>query len=111
MATSSVQWNAKKIEAGVRNYITRGARKAGRLLRDDARQRAPRRTGLLKKSIRHAVRSSRRQKKIIIRVGFLPAAFYGRFLQLGTTKLAPREIINLQANQRAIVQAILRGGR
>lgn len=112
MATSSVQWYNRQVESKIRNHVLRGARAAGRALRDDARQRAPVRTGLLRRrGIRHAVRSSRRRQTITIRVGFTPDGFYGRFLQQGTRTITPRTIIDLEANEREVVRAIIRGGR
>ena len=111
MATSSVAWYNRQVSSKVTNHVRRGVRKAGRILRDDARSTAPVRSGTLRRNIRHAVKSSRRRKLIQLKVGFLPDAFYGRFLQLGTAKLPPRVIIDLEANERAIITAILRGGR
>ena len=111
MATSQVQWFNRQVEGKVRNHVLRGSRAAGRLLRDDARAKAPRRTGQLRRGIRHAVQSSRRRQIVTIRVGFNELAFYGRFLQQGTRFISPRVIIDLEANERAIVNAILRGGR
>lgn len=109
--TVEVKWFNKQVQQQVTNHLLRGARAAGRTMRDDARSNAPVRTGKLKKQIRHAVRRSRRRQTITIRVGFTPAGFYGRFLQQGTHTIAPRNIIDLEANEAQIVRNILRGGR
>ena len=109
--TVSIDWQGPKVRQQVTNHLLRGARAAGRALRDDARAKAPRRTGKLKKQIRHSVRRSRRRQIITIRVGFTPEGFYGRFLQQGTRFIAPRTIIDLEANEAQIVRSILRGGR
>lgn len=79
---------------------TKVVREAARKLRDDARSRAPERTGALKRSITY-----RSKGKLEAEVG--PTLFYGRFVEHGTSKMAPQAFMGpaTDAAEEAFAQA------
>jgi len=72
-----------------------------------------RRTGLLRKEIKHAVSARQSRKEITIKIGPTFRAFYGRFLQFGTRFSAARPFVDTPVMQRAkqVAMRILVRGR
>ncbi len=87
-----------QFEVNLRKKIARKAiRKAAKPVRDTAIARAPVDTGLLKKSIKvRAMKRSRKNKhtvavRVVTGEGFFKGeAFYGGFLEYGTTRMRAR---------------------
>jgi len=73
----------EKIPADIeRKAMRKGARAAGLVIQEEAKARAPRRTGKLQKNINLVVRK-RRDGRISALVGLGSDAFYGKFLERG----------------------------
>lgn len=114
-------WDTRPFRRDLNNYLMRNARKSGRTLRDEVRKtvsargtsdpgQAPgRRTGALKKSIRHVVKRSRSRQEISIRVG--SGLFYSRFLEKGTKFVRARPFLarNFERLTRRMIAILVRG--
>lgn len=77
---------AAELELASAEVVAKGTkvvREAARQLRDDARSRVPVRTGSLRSSITY-----RSKGPLAAEVG--PTLFYGRFVEHGTSKMAPQ---------------------
>ncbi len=80
----------RRLEGRVARKIVRDAtRKGAQALRKEIRAAAPRRTGFLRRHIRYRT-TSRSPTHYTISVGPDRGAFYGRFVELGTQKMAAR---------------------
>lgn len=78
------RWEGPKVEKEIFNQVRREARGAGRHVRDVMRKEAPRRTGFLRKNIKHAISARRTSRTVSIKVGAAFKAFYAGFIQFGT---------------------------
>ena len=116
MARFDLKWEQPRVERNVFNAIRRNARAAGRHVRDEMRKQVSqtggrrgsspgspplRRTGLLRKEIKHAVSARQNRKQVTIKIGPTFRAFYGRFLQFGTKYSAARPFVDTSVMQRA----------
>ena len=74
------------LEKKAQRAVLRAAlRKAGRIVQKEARERAPKRVGTLKKNIA-AKLSVREAGNSYVDVGYRKKAFYGRFVEKGTKR-------------------------
>ncbi len=91
--TKDLITSLKKLPLNIQKNVMVGATRAGaNVIRDDARSRVRKKTGRLKKSIGLIKRKSKRTEVIFTvspRIGGRNDGFYGRFLEFGTSKLAP----------------------
>lgn len=82
-----------------RDALRPAMRQAANLVRDEARQRVPRRTGLLRKNIITNVKID--AKGAVAKVRVRSKAFYGRFVELGTKFLPARPFLRPALDQKA----------
>ena len=86
--------------AGAKRSVRKGLRAMSNVVRDEARRRAPVETGLLQKSIRTAdtgITATGWSFAVDVR----DQAFYGRFLEYGTSKMAARPFMRPAAESAA----------
>jgi len=104
----ALQRDFADLTAKMQRQVLRAAlQKSARLVARSAKQKVPRRTGALQKAIgtRTSVRSATAESTI----GFNRKAFYGRFIELGTSKMAAKPFLRpaLDENQRQIVDTFI----
>lgn len=83
-----------------RRALRKGMRQGANVVRDEARAKAPLDTGLLKRQIRTRERSEE-NGDMRFAVEVTRSAFYGRFLEYGTSKLAARPFLRPAAESKA----------
>lgn len=85
-----------------RRALRKGMRQGANIVRDEVRNKAPVRTGNLKRSIRTR---ERREENGWMRfaVEVRRRAFYGRFLEYGTSKMTAKPFIRPAASEKADV--------
>lgn len=87
-----LQRKLRELPLRVQNAVLRkGLRAAANVVRDEARRRAPVRTGNLRRNIATSVSVRRGQGSAT--VGPKPKAYYGMFVELGTSKMAARPFL------------------
>lgn len=119
-----LQAKLAKLPKKVANKIQRqGIRKGAKIIQEEARRLVPRKSGLLRKSIKVRVPKKKRRGEIIISVqtgslgDFKGKSFYGAFVEYGTSKMAARPFMRPAADNKkqaatdAIVQSIREGIR
>jgi HK97 gp10 family phage protein len=82
-----------------RRALRNGMRAGANVIRDEARAKAPVDTGLLKRQIRTRERSED-EGNMRFAVEITRSAFYGRFLEYGTSKLAARPFLRPAAETK-----------
>ncbi|MFK7089403.1 HK97-gp10 family putative phage morphogenesis protein [Chromobacterium violaceum] len=93
-----------------RKILRRGLRKGAALVRDEARRRVRRRSGLLAKSITVASsRGSGQRGAVAYKVGLRSRAWYGRYLEYGHVKRGRGEKIAGGERRRAATREVLKG--
>ena len=75
-----------------RRALRKGMRKGANVVRDEARAKAPVKTGNLKRKIRTRERSEQ-DGNMRFAVEVPRSAFYGRFLEYGTSKMAAKPFL------------------
>ncbi|WP_043616876.1 HK97-gp10 family putative phage morphogenesis protein [Chromobacterium violaceum] len=93
-----------------RKILRRGLRKGAALVRDEARRRVRRRSGLLAKSITVASsRGSGQRGAVAYKVGLRSRAWYGRYLEYGHVKRGRGQKIAGGERRRAATREVLKG--
>ena len=83
----------RKMGRAVATDILRDAgRQASEVIAEDARRRAPVKSGKLQKNIR--VRGGRGRKEIVFRIGNTKRAFYARWVEQGTKSFGPKPYVH-----------------
>lgn len=82
-----------------RRALRKGMRKGANVVRDEARAKAPIDTGLLKRHIRTRERSEE-NGDLRFAVEITRSAFYGRFLEYGTSKMAAKPFLRPAAENK-----------
>lgn len=98
----------KQLEDSIAGATLEKAALAGaEIVREDASRRAPRRTGNLAKNIVTET-AEKSRTKAVVNVGPNKKAWYGRFVELGTSKMAPKPYLMpaFEANKRKAEQVI-----
>ena len=85
-----------------RRALRKGMRKGANVVRDEARAKAPVRTGKLRKAIRTRERSED-AGNMRFAVEVPRRAFYGRFLEYGTSKMAAKPFLRPAAEGKTEV--------
>ena len=83
-----------------RRALRKGMRQGANVIRDDARARAPKKSGLLKRSIRTRERRGD-VGNIRFDIEVRQRAFYGRFLEYGTSKMSAKPFLRPAAESKA----------
>jgi HK97 gp10 family phage protein len=99
----------RALEASIAGgHLVEAARAASEVVRTEASRRAPRRTGKLASSIVAEIRSKSRDRAEIS-VGPGKEAFYGMFVEMGTSKMAAQPFLRPALDEsRAEVEASVR---
>ncbi|AVG16327.1 hypothetical protein CFN79_10975 [Chromobacterium vaccinii] len=93
-----------------RKILRRGLRKGAALVRDEARRRVRRRSGLLAKSITVASsRGSGQRGAVAYKIGLRSRAWYGRYLEYGHVKRGRGQKIAGGERRRAATREVLKG--
>lgn len=93
-----------------RKILRRGLRKGAALVRDEARRRVRRRSGLLAKSITVASsRGSGQRGAVAYKIGLRSRAWYGRYLEYGHVKRGRGQKIVGGERRRAATREVLKG--
>ncbi|OHX20507.1 hypothetical protein BI344_08585 [Chromobacterium sphagni] len=93
-----------------RKILRRGLRKGAALVRDEARRRVQRRSGLLAKSIVVASsRGSGQRGAVAYKVGLRSRAWYGRYLEYGHVKRGRGQKIAGGERRRTATREVLKG--
>lgn len=109
--------NLKKINRTASGRALRRAAKQGaEVIVQEAKRRAPVDTGLLRKSIRSKFKK-RRSESVTVEIGPSEKAYYGYFVEFGTSKMAARPFLRPAADacyrqaaeetKQAVVEAVL----
>ena len=91
MSKVITEWRAKEVLAEISGRVASGMDKAASFAAEQARGKAPRQTGKLATSIAYEVKA--RGSEITGYVGTGSKVFYGRFVEMGTRKLAARPFL------------------
>lgn len=92
MAQFVTEWNDRALIAQISGRVLNGMDKACRFAAEQARSKAPRRTGTLAGEIDYTVEAERNE--IVGRVGVKKGdAFYGYFIERGTRRKAARPFL------------------
>jgi HK97 gp10 family phage protein len=92
------QSNFPKVKYALTEIEKACFKEIGRLVRKDAKGRINSRTGNLKKNINFQVR----RKDKSVRIGVKRKAFYGIFLEFGTSKISAKPFITPAARENAL---------
>ncbi|OQS45862.1 hypothetical protein B0T49_20890 [Chromobacterium violaceum] len=93
-----------------RKILRRGLRKGAALVRDEARRRVRRRSGVLAKSITVASSRGNGQRGVVAyKVGLRSRAWYGRYLEYGHVKRGRGQKIAGGERRRAATREVLKG--
>lgn len=82
-----------------RRALRKGMRQGANVIRDEARAKAPVDTGLLKRQIRTRERSEQ-DGDMRFAVEITRSAFYGRFIEYGTSKFAAKPFLRPAAESK-----------
>jgi len=89
----SLEWNERQFKARIAGVVANNMQRACEFAADEARARAPRRTGMLIENVDVRVEVRGRQNYIEGLVGVVKKVFWAWFIEMGTSKMAARPFL------------------
>lgn len=108
---SILEWRQQEVLAEIAGKVVQGMDDACAFAAEQARSKAPKKSGFLKENIDHEVKA--RGLTVTGYVGVKHAAFYGYFHELGTSKMAAHPFLRpaVLENADEIVRRVAGGGK